>query len=94
MQPVIRRENVEQPGALSMVRSIDQFEVDVEGTVGLGGPAIAGGERDPIGPCAAVEKTTSASSGSPAGDLDAVGVEQAAPRTSPVNRPGCEDVLL
>jgi hypothetical protein len=51
MLPVIRREDVEQPGALSMVGSIDQFEVNVEGAVGLGGPAIAGGKRDPVFGC-------------------------------------------
>jgi hypothetical protein len=34
-----------------MVRSIDQFEVNVEGAVGLCGPAIAGGKRDPMFGC-------------------------------------------
>jgi len=34
-----------------MVRSIDQFEVNVEVVVGLGGPAIAGGKRDPVFGC-------------------------------------------
>ena len=31
--------------------SVDQLEVNVEGAVGLGGPAIAGGKRDPVFGC-------------------------------------------
>jgi hypothetical protein len=33
------------------VKSVDQFEVDVEGAVGFGGSAITGSETDPVFGC-------------------------------------------
>jgi hypothetical protein len=57
MLPVIRREDVEQPGALSMVGSIDQFEVNVEGALGPLGPLLR----------RALEQLATACSGMPAG---------------------------
>jgi hypothetical protein len=45
-------------------RSVDQLEVDVEGTVGFGGAAVAGGKRDPVfGCCSSDERVVNSAAG-------------------------------